>query len=408
MHLSRRQIYRRRRIAALSVLAVVLTALIYGFSTGLAPLPANAAQVAAPVTLTQPAATPEWPGYGTSAIGAVGFDGVLASQGSESPVPIASIAKAITALVILEAKPLGVDEAGPDITFTEDDIDIYYDTIAENGSSAPVSVGMVLSQREALEAMLLPSANNYAKSLAIWAYGSEDAYLAAAASWLSAHGLTGTTVVDTSGLSAQSVSTPSDLVEIGKLVKASPAISEIVSMKTATLPTIGEVTNTNKMLGINGVNGIKTGTTDEAGACLLFSADITVGSQTVTLIGFVLGGDTHSELNESISELIDSVKTGFHEVQLTEAGVSFATYTAEWGQSAHAVTAEAASTLVWSDTPISGTPTVKPITTGDAGESVGSVDYVVGTRTISVPLVLDAEVSDPGLGWRLTNPTKLG
>jgi D-alanyl-D-alanine carboxypeptidase (penicillin-binding protein 5/6) len=204
------------------------------------------------------------------------------------------------------------------------------------------------------------------------------------------------------------VSTPADLVEIAKLVKASPVLSEIVSMKTATLPTIGEVTNTNKLLGINGVNGIKTGTTDEAGACLLFSADITVGTQTVTLVGFVLGGDTHSELNESISDLIDSVKTGFQEVQLTEPGVSFATYTAEWGQSAQAVTAEAASTLVWSDTPISGTATVKPITTGDTGESVGSVDYVVGTQTISVPLVLDSEVSDPGFGWRLTNPTKLG
>jgi D-alanyl-D-alanine carboxypeptidase (penicillin-binding protein 5/6) len=408
MPLTRRQIYRRRRITIFGGLAVVLAALIYAVGAGTAPLPASAAEVVAPTSLTAAAAAPSWPDFGESAIGAVGFDGVLASSGDQGAVPIASITKMVTSLVILDAKPLAAGEQGPNITFTAADVDIYYDTIAEDGSSAPVVAGMVLTERQALEAMLLPSANNYAVSLATWAYGSVDKYLAAASAWIAAHNLTATTIVDTSGLSAGSMSSPADLVEIAKLVQANPVLAEIVSMTKADLPTIGVVNNTNKLLGDFGVNGIKTGTTDEAGACLLFSADITVGSHTVTLVGVVLGGATHPELNESIATLIESVVPGFHDVELTKKGAEFATYTTKWGQTAHAVTAEAASAVVWSDTPISAQATTTTLRTGSEGESVGAVDFAVGSKTISVPLVLDAKLKDPGFGWRLTNPGTLG
>ncbi|GAA3867583.1 hypothetical protein GCM10022381_08840 [Leifsonia kafniensis] len=405
--LTRRQIYRRRRIALFGGLAVVLAGLVFVVSAGAAPLPAAAAALSQPEPLTAAAAQPAWPGFGETAIGAVGFDGVLASSGDQAAVPIASITKMVTSLVILEAKPLTVGEQGPNITFTDADVDIYYDTIAEDGSSAPVVAGMVLSEREALEAMLLPSANNYAVSLANWAFGSEDAYLAAASAWISEHKLTATTVVDTSGLSAGSMSSPADLVEIGKMVAANPVLAEIVAMTKADLPTIGVVTNTNKLLGDFGVDGIKTGTTDEAGACLLFSADFTVGTETVTLVGVMLGGDTHSELNEAIAALIQSVKPGFQQLTLTEAGAPFASYTSAWGQTSHAVAAEDRSVLVWSDTPITGTATAKPVGTARSGDSIGSVDFQVGSRTISVPLILDGTVSDPGLGWRLSHPGEL-
>lgn len=407
MPVTRRQIYRRRRIAFFGALALVLAGIVYVVSTGAAPLPASAAAVTQPEPLTAAAAQPVWPGFGETAIGAVGFDGVLASSGDQGAVPIASITKMVTAMVILEAKPLAVGEQGPNIDFTDADVDIYYDTIAENGSSAPVVAGMVLTEREALEAMLLPSANNYAVSLANWAFGSVDKYLAAATTWINAHNLTATTVVDTSGLSAGSKSSPADLVEIGKLVEANPVLAEIVAMKTADLPTIGTVTNTNMLLGDFGVDGIKTGTTDEAGACLLFSADFTVGSEKVTLVGVMLGGDTHSELNDAIAALIQSVKPGFQQVTLTKPGVPFATYTSAWGQTSRAVASEEKSVLVWSDTPVTAKATAQAVGTARSGDSVGSVDFQVGSRTISVPLILDGTVSDPGLGWRLSHPGEL-
>ena len=401
---SRGQVYRRRRIVVFGVLAVVLASGAYLTSTGLAPVSSTAATLTEPPALSQAAVAPAWPDQGAGAIGAVGFDGVLGSSGDQASVPIASITKMVTALVILEAKPLTGDEPGPDITFTDADVDIYYDAIAEDGSVAPVSAGQVLTQREAFETMLIPSANNYSVSLAVWAFGSVDAYLAAAADYLAANGLTGTTVADTSGISAQSVSSPADLVAIGKLVMANPALATIVAMPSAVVPTVGTVTNTNKLLGVDGVDGIKTGTTDEAGACLLFAVDVPVGDSSVTLVGVVLGGDTHSELNESILSLIDSVEPGFRTVTLVEAGTSYGAYTTPWGQSAQAVAETSESAVVWSDTPIESDVDVEALTLGEKGDSVGSVDVTVGTETVTVPLVLDQTITDPGPFWRWTNP----
>jgi D-alanyl-D-alanine carboxypeptidase (penicillin-binding protein 5/6) len=404
MSLTRRQVYHRRRLAFFGALFVLLATIAYLTGTGLAPVSAATASLTEPAALTQPAVTPVWPTDGTGAIGAVGYDGVLAANGDQQPVPIASITKVVTALVVLAAKPLAGDDAGPDITFTDADLDFYYDAIAENGTVAPVVPGMVLTQREAFEAMLLPSANNYSVSLAVWAYGSVDAYLAAAAEFLSANGLTGTTVADTSGLSAQSMSTPADLVALAKLVVENPVLAEIVALPSSQIPTLGTVVNTNKLLGIDGIDGIKTGTTDEAGACLLFAVDVPVGDSSVTVVGVMLGGDTHPQLNQSILTLLDSVTPGFRQVQLVEAGTVFGSYTTPWGQSGRAVADDAATATVWSDTPISTAVDVDPVRLAEKGENVGTVDVTVGAETITVPLVLDTTITDPGPFWRWTHP----
>ena len=407
---SRRVLLQRRRLAVFSILLVVLGGVGYVGATTLAPVPASAATIVQPAGLTQPVAAPAWPDFGESAIGAVGFPGVLASTGQQDTVPIASIAKMVTALVILDARPLAAGEAGPDISFTDADVDLYYDAVAENGSVAPVVSGMVLTQRQAFEAMLLPSANNYAASLAVWAYGSEDNYLAAAKTWLAENDLSQTSIADTSGLSASSVSSLADLVEIGKRVVGHPALAEIVSLPSAVLPVIGTVTNTNKLLGRGGVDGIKTGTTDVAGACLLFSTDFTVGTRTVTLVGVVLGGDTHSELNSAIEDLIHSVEPGFREVVLAEQGAVFGSYTTQWGDVSDIVAEREASAVVWSDSPITGAALAADVQIGRAGDEVGQVSFTIGaatTTTVTVPLELQRTLTDPGPAWRLGHPGEL-
>ncbi|TFD21566.1 D-alanyl-D-alanine carboxypeptidase family protein [Cryobacterium sp. TMS1-13-1] len=405
---SRRVILRRRRFAVASVLLVVLGGVGYVGATTLAPVPESAATIVQPAALTQPAAALVWPTFGESAIGAVGFPGVLASSGEQGTVPIASITKMVTALVILDAKPLGAGEDGPAITFTDADVDIYYEVIAENGSVAPVVAGMELTQRQAFEAMLLPSANNYAASLAVWAFGSTDGYLAAAKTWLADNSLSQTSVADTSGISSSSVSTPANLVEIGKLVVGHPALAEIVALPSAVLPVIGTVTNTNKLLGRDGVDGIKTGTTDVAGACLLFSTDFTVGDNTVTLVGVMLGGDTHSELNSAIAALIQSVQPGFHDVVLADAGTVYGSYRTQWGDVSDIVAARAASALVWSDSPISGYATATDLQLGRAGDDVGELSFTIGTGSpVTVPLELQDSVTDPGPAWRMGHPGEL-
>ncbi|MEJ3404092.1 D-alanyl-D-alanine carboxypeptidase [Rathayibacter sp. YIM 133350] len=410
MPLTRRQIYRRRRIVVFGGLVLVLAALIYSFSTLTASVPATAAELKEPAAISTPQAQPAWPGFGRGAVGAVGFDGVLSASGDQSAAPMASITKIITALVVLDAKPIAVGEDGPSITYTDADVDIYYQEVAADASVAPVRDGLVLSEKQSLTMMLLPSAGNYSISVANWAFGSVDAYLGAAATWLKAHGLANTTVVDTSGLSDESASTPADLVELAKIANTDPTISAIVSQPSAEIPGIGTIENTNKMIGSHNVDGIKTGTNDNAGACLLFSADYTIGSRTVTVVGVLLGGPDmgdHAELDAAVGTLLDSVSAAFHEVTLTKAGERYASYTSEWGDTVTAVAEHDASALVWSNTPITSTATSKTLRTVADGDTVGSVTFTINGTTTVVPLVARGEIEDPGTLWRLGHPGEL-
>ncbi|KQO93824.1 D-alanyl-D-alanine carboxypeptidase family protein [Leifsonia sp. Leaf264] len=411
MPLSRRQVYRRRRIVVFSALAIVLAAVIYSTTTLTAAVPATAASVTQPTIAAQPAAQLTWPDFGSGAVGAVGFDGLLGSHGDpDAAVPIASITKVITALVVLDAKPIAAGEEGPTITYTDADVDIYYEQVAENASVAPVSAGLELSEKQSLTVMLLPSAGNYSQSLAIWAFGSVDAYLDAAQKWVADHGLTNTTVADTSGLSDDSASSPTDLIALAKIAVADPTVTSIVSQKSADIPGVGVVQNTNKMLGSHGVDGIKTGTNDNSGATLLFSAKYTVGSQTVTVVGAMLGGASmgdHDVLDAAVGTLLDGVAAGFHEVPLTTAGAPSATYASPWGDTATAVSAKDATALTWSDTAVSGVAEAKTVRKADDGDTVGALTFTVGAQTIEVPLVLQGSIDDPGAGWRLTHPGEL-
>ncbi|GHD40239.1 D-alanyl-D-alanine carboxypeptidase [Mycetocola manganoxydans] len=387
-----------------SALAIVLLLLGYTSLAVLRPIPANAAELAPAGVISQPVSELDWPSFGTGAIGVIGTDGVLEGFGAQESTPMASITKTVTALVVLDRMPLDEGEDGPELTLTEADARIYSQTIAEGGSAARVAVGSVFTERQLLEAMMLPSANNYSITLANWAYGSVPAFLDAAQAWLSAHDLAGTTLADSSGLSSGSRSTPADLVAIGKLALAHPVLSQVVQQTSAELPVIGEVKNTNKLLGSNGVIGLKTGTTRVAGACLLFAAEATVGSETVTLVGVILGAPNHRQLNQAVTALLASTTAGFHEVTLVEAGESYGSYTAPWGATANIVAAEDASVLVWQDAPVTVTPTASALESGEDGRTVGSVTFDHAGESIAVPLVLEDELEGADLGWKLANP----
>ncbi len=378
----------------------------------LAPLAPTTATAIVTSTPENPPIELAWPGYGASAIGAVGFPGILATGGSTDRHTIASITKIVTSLVSLEAKPLGVDEDGPTITLTSADAALYHKYFAQRGKVEPVRAGLQLTERQLLTVVLVSSANNYAESLASWAYGSEGAFLTAARTWLDAHGLGDTTLLDSTGMNPGNTSTASDLVELGRIALADPVVSSIVRMSTASLPYIGTIENTNELLGIDGINGIKTGTLDEAGACLLFSASIAVdstgdGEHSVEVVGVILGGpghDDHDVLNVAVRALLASAVNGFREVPLVSAGDAYYGYSTSWDQRARAVATKDESVLVWAGTTISEKAVVRPVLTGRAGEDVGSITFTIADRTVTVPLALDSALEDPGPWWRLTHP----
>jgi len=140
--------------------------------------------------------------------------------------------------------------------------------------------------------MMLPSANNMADSLAVWAYGSLPAYATAANSYLTSLDLHDTHVgTDASGLNASTVSSTHDLVLLGELAMQNPVLAEIVGTSSVDgFPLVGTITNTNTLLGQDGIVGVKTGNSDDAGGVFVFAADYTKSDgQKITIVGAVQG-----------------------------------------------------------------------------------------------------------------------
>ncbi|MGH7234242.1 MAG: D-alanyl-D-alanine carboxypeptidase, partial [Candidatus Saccharimonadales bacterium] len=147
---------------------------------------------------TQPADLP-WPNYGESAVGLLG-SGVISTHGQQTPLPIASVAKLITALVVLNKYPLSIGQQGPTITLDTTDYGFYTTYVSEQGSVVPVYSGEQLSEYQMLEAMLVPSGNNIADSLARWAFGSVAGYDSFANTFVNQLGMKNTLVAgDASG-----------------------------------------------------------------------------------------------------------------------------------------------------------------------------------------------------------------
>ena len=194
-----------------------------------------------------------------------------------------------------------------------------------------VRAGEVITERQALQAVMLPSANNMARILAAWDSGSVAAFVEKMNATADRLGMSGTHYTDPSGLDPDTVSTARDQVVLAGKAMALPAFAEIVKQKQATLPVAGTVKNYNELVGRNGVVGIKTGSTDEAGGCLVFAAVVNVGGRKLTIVGAVLGqpgADTPVQLERVFAvtrSLLRSTAAALAVHTLVEAGEQVAT-----------------------------------------------------------------------------------
>ena len=112
-----------------------------------------------------------WPPNTQYAI-AVQNEGLIEKSPNQNPFPTASVAKIMTAYIILKDHPLKFDENGPTLTITNNDVQEYLADKKNGQSVVKVKAGEKLNERQMLEALLLPSANNIATILARWDLGS--------------------------------------------------------------------------------------------------------------------------------------------------------------------------------------------------------------------------------------------
>jgi serine-type D-Ala-D-Ala carboxypeptidase (penicillin-binding protein 5/6) len=101
--------------------------------------------------------------------------------------------------------------------------------------------------------------------------------------------MTGISYPDASGLDPATTSTAADQVRLGISAMRVPALAAITGESTAALPVAGVVRNTNALLGQDGIVGLKTGSTQAAGGCLLVAAWQQVNGHNILIVAAAFG-----------------------------------------------------------------------------------------------------------------------
>lgn len=319
-----------------------------------------------------------------------------------TPIATASLAKMITVQVVLDKYPLKAGESGPTITMTNDDENRYWWAVNNGGSNARVVAGEQITERQLLEGILLVSANNMADSLAIWAFGSIDGYHQAARQWLNKNNLVNTIVGgDASGFSSETKSTPTDLCKIMLLATKQPALVEILSANTATLPTGEVLQNTNRLLGQNGIFAGKTGYTDEAGRGLMVANHQQIGNVQLTTAAISLSNDSYDAAFDTTNQLVLALANDLQVYSIAK-GEPIGEISSLWGSQTDLSVNHTVVIPYWSDQP----PTIKLSINKQITDSL-SPNTIIGTLQIGTNYInvhATSGIEPARLAWRLTTP----
>jgi D-alanyl-D-alanine carboxypeptidase (penicillin-binding protein 5/6) len=304
-------------------------------------------------TIPGPAPQIPWPqgGQAVLAVDGIGTIGVSGDVGTAQP--IASVAKVLTAYQVLLDHPLGAGQQGPTLTVLPVEAAQYAAQVRSNESVVPVAAGERLTEFQALEALMLPSADNIAQILARWDAGSVPAFLDRENRTAARLGMAHSHYTDPSGLDPGTVSTAPDQLLLEKAAMAEPVLAGVVGEQQAVVPVAGAVPNTNRLLGRDGVVGVKTGSTMAAGGCLMFAADVPMaGGPAQRVLGVVLGqgGAPWQILPNALAaadRLIGAARSALTTATVAPAGLRVGTVRQQWTADRPVTTAGAVSVVGW-------------------------------------------------------------
>jgi D-alanyl-D-alanine carboxypeptidase (penicillin-binding protein 5/6) len=356
-------------------------------------------------TIKIPGALPKipWPSEGSAELMVEGL-GRIGGSGGEQAEPIGSVAKVMTAYVILKNHPLQGDEEGPTLTVDAADVADYNQRTLTGQSLVKVVAGEKLTERDALEALMLPSANNIAHQLAEWDGGDVDGFLEKMNAAADELGMTESEYTDPSGFLPSTTSTAADQVKLARAVLKFDVFAEIVELRDAQIPVAGTIRNYNDLLGVDGVFGIKTGSTTQAGGNLVFASRLEVGGRKLVVVGAVFnqpGAHTPEQLaavNKVVRKLLAAVRKSVRQYSLLAAEPVGSVETA-WGATTTVTPESELKVVGWPGLPVKVKTTItKPGAQVSAGQAVGEVQ----ASGVRVPLRTDAATSEPSLWWKLT------
>jgi D-alanyl-D-alanine carboxypeptidase (penicillin-binding protein 5/6) len=252
--------------------------------------------------------TDGWPLRGQGAY--VLDNGRPAVSPHQQPVPIASVAKVMTAYVVLRHDPLRVGDSGRRFVVGQDDVADTETRRRDGQSIVDVRAGEQLTERDALMAILLPSANNVAVLVARQVSGSVASFVAEMNDTARALGMSHTTYTDPSGYDDATVSTALDQLRLARVVAKDETLAAMMATRSYWLPVAGEVTNTNTLLGHDGFVGMKTGSDKAAGGCFMFRAVWPTDSGNRSVTGVVLGQRGDNLINAGLGAAKQLVEIG--------------------------------------------------------------------------------------------------
>ncbi|MEU9028832.1 serine hydrolase [Streptomyces sp. NPDC048383] len=359
-----------------------------------------------------------WPAKGQAAVRVPGA-GDVGSFGEQKPVPTASVAKVMTAYVILKGHPLRKNEPGPRI---EVDAAAVADGTAEDESRIEgLKAGTTFSQQDMLKMLMIPSGNNIARLLARWDTGTDstDAFVAKMNAAAKELGMNDTTYTDPSGLDAGTVSTAADQIKLGEAVMKEEAFRAVVAMPNATIEGLPKPINNNNdnLLLANGlsIKGIKTGSSTPAGGTLLWAAYKTVGSETQLILGAMMeqrvdGPDPNATkalglVKENSRKVIEAVRSALNSTTVIRKGELVGHLSDGLGGSTPLVATKDVNVIgvPGQELRLSLAPGSKAVPhEAKAGTEVGVLTVGEGDGAKSVPVAVGSTLDGPSFGARVT------
>ncbi|WP_455431105.1 D-alanyl-D-alanine carboxypeptidase [Streptomyces afghaniensis] len=388
---------------------VLLLVVVLGVVQSVRPLPAPTLELTAEDSYTFEGGKVDipWPAKGQAALDVQGI-GTFGSSGEQKPVPIASVAKVMTAYLILREHPLKSGEDGPKI-----EIDQAAEDQSDAGQESTVDVtkGDKISEREALESILIASANNVARLLARWDAGSEKAFVQKMNDAAKDLGMKNTTYTDPSGLNNTTVSTAVDQVKLAKAAMEQPAFREVATMMSYVDYKGTKHDNWNRLVGYNDVTGIKTGTTTSALGNLVFSARKEVNGETRRIVGAVVrqpaGGPDNTILGAALHEgdkLIKAAQGALESATILKKGTVVGYADDGLGGRTPVAVTEDVTAVGWAGLSVKLTFAADELPhTAKAGTKVGTLTVGDGsTNAVKIPVALQKDLVEPGFADKLT------
>ncbi|MFE9624497.1 D-alanyl-D-alanine carboxypeptidase [Streptomyces sp. NPDC006527] len=387
---------------------VILLAVVFAIVQAVRPLPATSLTLTAKDSYTFEGGklSLPWPGEGQGWMDVSGV-GTMGSFGKQTPVAIGSVAKTMTAYVVLKDHPLKTGEDGPSITVDATaEKEGGYNQAGESTLDS-VKAGDKLTLKQALSAVMIPSANNIARLLARWDAGTEAAFIEKMNAAAKELGMTNTTYTDPSGLKETTVSTAEDQVKLGNAVVKIPALVAITSAASWTDPSGRYYSNYNELPYVMGAIGIKTGSTTAAGGNLLFASRKEVGGESVTVVGAVLGQHKPSILktvNTVSRTALEAAEDALTSAKILKKGDVVGYVDDQLGGRTPVVVTKDVTAVGWAGLTVTLEFAADEVPhTAEAGTQVGTLTVGDGSGSaVKVPVALQADLVEPGFSDKLT------